>query len=150
MTLREGVRERSASIEPPKRKYITPIVRVLIAPTTRILISTLRARAGWSSPKLSATKRKAVLDNPNANTEENRTTLKAKKSTPRSWGERKRPSKALVARPVKASAILPPRAQALPDSILRFNSDTSGPLSSLRLTVGTPYGSERWRVRDLI
>src|SRR5918999_5703630 len=141
MVLREGVRERSARIEPPKRKYIAPIVEVPMAPTTRILISTLRARPGWPRPKLSATKRKAVLDNPSENTEENRTTLKARKSTPKSWGESKRPSKALVARPAKASAILPPSAQALPNSILRFNSDPSSSPSSLRLTVGTPYDS---------
>ena len=150
MVFREGVRERSASIEPPKRKYIAPIIEVLITPITRTLISTLCARPTSACARLSATKRKAVLDNPCENTVQNRTTLKAKKSTPKSWGESKRPSKALVASPVKASAVLPPSAQALPKSTLRFNSEPSGSPSPLRLTVGTPYGSERWRGQDLI
>jgi hypothetical protein len=56
----------------------------------------------------------------------------------------------VVARPVKANAILPPSVQALPNSILRLDSDTSGSPSPLRLTVEAPYGSGRRRGQDLI
>ena len=98
-------------------------------PSPSTMRITRRARSGRSTPMFSATNPTAVLGSPiDPTTAPSDTMLSAKTYASSSCSESMRASRPLVTMPTMAPPILPPEAQALPESKRRLRNE---PLKSL-------------------